>query len=159
MPKANVFISYIGKELLLSILMFAIPIALSYYFLKIDGLDKTLSGVIPPDIFFKWTGSIGVIGFVLIELDYWHFPMSNRAEAIWKWLCKISHELAASIIGLLRLISGVLIGFVATWACVDSSGFNVAEGMVFLGYAVIAIVETAFLTYWITKRKPHERAQ
>jgi hypothetical protein len=153
MQTSKGFAPLLGTEFVLSILLSSLPIALSYYISKVDGLEKALSAAIPPDLVFYWTISIGFIGLALIELNHWYFKPSDTAERYWKWICGTSHELAASVISLLRLISGVLIGFVITWAVADWSGYNGKGGTIFLLYAGVGIVEAAFLVWWTKKRQ------
>lgn len=134
-------------EIFLSVLMGAAPIWIAYNLGGMPGLEKELSGLITSKIVIWWSAAMSAIGFLLLALNKLKLKLSDFEEDIWKRLKPVSMEFASGLVGILRVISGLLIGFVLLWIMEDTGNFNIRGGTSFLIFAGCSLFDSVALTW------------
>lgn len=102
-------------EIFLAMLMGGVPIWIAYGFGGMQGLEHELSGLIASRIVIWWSAAMSVVGFLLLALNKWKLKLSDLEESIWRKVNPISVEFVSVTVGMLRVIAGLLIGFVLLW--------------------------------------------
>lgn len=103
---------FIFREILIVLLSGGIPIILAYCLGGIELLESTTSALISPELLFNYAISIAGLFFVFYWADYliYIYPLSWKKGAM-NFIVSTLSELSTNILGILRVISGLLIVF------------------------------------------------
>lgn len=138
-------------ELSIIVMVGGIPVLLSYYLGGDSMLENTLSSLLPSGFTLKYAFIITVIALVINLIDrYFRVPSFLSKKKY------IFSEIGTSLLGALRLTSGVLITFSAIWYVYESETWNPVQGHSFIYIGILGYFECVLLSIshnWVMSKK------
>jgi hypothetical protein len=139
------------REFVIILLSGGVPVLLSYQLGGLKELENTISGMIAPDILLYCSLVFPLVFVVFYFLDKYIYvsPLGTK-QGILDFTISTLYELSMNIIGIFRLICGVMIAFpfLVLWVEPESAGKMFASLFIF---GVIGGAEVA-LCYWLLSK-------
>jgi len=139
------------REFIIILLSGGIPVLLSYQLGGLKELDKTISGMIAPDILLYCSLIFPLIFAVVYWMDKLIYvsPLGKKQLFI-NFTISTLHELSMNIVGIFRLVCGVMIVLPFLVLYLEPESAGKFFGTLFI-YGIIGGFEVAF-GYWFLSK-------
>ncbi|MBO1926484.1 hypothetical protein J3998_02760 [Thiomicrorhabdus sp. 6S2-11] len=141
---------FIIREIIVIIFTGGIPVLIAYIIGGEDELEKTISGLLAPEIFLYYSIIPPILFATLHYTDkYFYINPTSKFQSTLNFTISIFHELSSNIIGIFRLASGILISIPILVLVVEPESFN--STIQFIPYGILSGIEVVIFYWWFSK--------
>lgn len=136
---------FVFLEFCIAVLLGVIPLAIAYGNDEAVGLDLMVRSLLPGEILINYFFYFMVGAFAVGAIGYYALRRNEAQRLAWGAFFYVFCEVGGGAINILRVGSGVMLGFPLVWVVVEPETFEITRVLHFLFFGVLAFVEAAFL--------------
>ncbi|AWK82014.1 hypothetical protein [Photobacterium damselae] len=141
------------REIIVVFLSGGAPVLLAYFLGGIKLLDATISALISPDLLLYYAVGAAVLFGGLYLIDYLiYIDPQSRTQAILNFTISALSEVSTNILGIFRVVSGLLITFPLFVLAIEPESFK-SVGFGFIHIGLMGLCECGLFCWFHSKIK------
>lgn len=139
--KPNTLKITILKELFVVAVLGVIPVLLAYFLEGQEGLIKVIKALTANKLILYYTMATAALFYIVAYIDHRLTFLNEKCEKFHNLLSDILYEAALSLVGLLRITSGVLFAVSIFWVLAGFPSGNTGKALLMFIVGIVAFVE------------------
>jgi hypothetical protein len=145
----NLFI----REIFVCIITGAIPVWVAWLFYGKETFDETITSLLSPKLIIDTNGTITATCLIVLSLELIFIIKRDRIHRIMKLARPIIHEAATCFISVLRVGSGVILGYAPIWFLVDYNETEAPRVILLTAFSLVTVSLSFSLTFLLNHVK------
>ncbi|PSU86706.1 hypothetical protein C0W42_19660 [Photobacterium kishitanii] len=141
------------REIIVVFLSGGVPVLLAYFLGGIELLDSTISALISPDLLLYYAVGAAVLFWLLYLIDdRIYIDPQSRTQAVLNFAISTLFEVSTNILGIFRVVSGLLIVFPLFVFAIEPESFQ-SVGFGFIQIGLMGLFEGGLFCWFHSKTK------
>lgn len=141
------------REIIVVFLSGGVPVLLAYFLGGIELLDSTISALISPDLLLYYAVGTAVLFWLLYQIDdKIYIDPQSRTQAVLNFAISTLFEVSTNILGIFRVVSGLLITFPLFVLAIEPESFK-SVGFGFIQIGLVGLFEGGLFCWFHSKMR------
>lgn len=141
------------REFFICIITGATPVWIAWLFYGKEAVDKTITSLLSPKLLIDTNGTITIACLSVLFLEWIFILKRDKFHRIMELARPVIHEAATCFISVLRVGSGVMLGYAPVWFFVDYNETDVPRVILFTVFSLVIVFFSFSLTFLLSHVK------